>query len=192
MSEVPSSPEPFFREYVPAHLARLEGALAQYTSPGAVAFEVGAESYSLRLTEGKLSVERGVASDALLTVRLGEPDFRAVVVAGAARLDDGAGLERQLVAVRALTLDAERARLLRESRGTVLLRLADAGEERRLLVTVGGASEAPTAECEIACDLEALWAIQSGAANPIQLLLDGKVRITGNAELALGVAAALG
>lgn len=193
MSDIPRSPARFFGEYVPAHFAALESSLRERSSPGSIAFDVGDESWSLRLEAGKVVVASGVASDTLLRVTVAQSDFEPVIVAGASRLDEHAGLERQLVAGRALALDAERANMLRESGGSVLLKLASDSGTHRVLVSVGGTTPKPDApDCEIECSLADLWAIQSGSANPFQLLLDGKIRIQGNAGLALAVGAALG
>jgi hypothetical protein len=193
MSDIPRSPARFFGEYVPAHFAALGSTLQERSSPGAIAFQIGDESWSLRLQGGKVVVESGIATDTLLRVTLAADSFEPVIVGGAERLDEQAGLERRLVAGRALAIDVERARLLRETGGCVLLRLASGAAEHRVLVSVGGTTPKPDApDCEIECALADLWAIQSGSANPFQLLLDGKIRIKGNAELALAVGAALG
>lgn len=192
MSDIPRSPARFFGEYVPAQFARIGSTSSERTSPGAIAFEVGDEAWSLRLRDGSVSVEPGVADDTLLRITLSVADFEAVIVAAAERMNED-GVERQLVAGRALAIDVERARLLRESGGTVLLSLANGAAAHRVLVSVGGSTPRPDApDCEIECGLADLWAIQSGSANPFQLLLDGKIRIKGNAELALAVGAALG
>src|SRR5262245_26748445 len=98
MSDIPRSPARFFGEYVPAHFAARESALRERSSPGSVTFEIGAESWSLRLEAGKVVVAPGVASDVLLRVTLSASDFEPVIVAGAAGLAADAGLERQLVA----------------------------------------------------------------------------------------------
>jgi putative sterol carrier protein len=75
----------------------------------------------------------------------------------------------------------------------VLLRLSSDGRDHRVVVSIGGSTPKPDApDCEIECSLADLWSIQSGSVNPFQLLLDGKIRIKGNAELALAVGAALG
>jgi hypothetical protein len=193
MSDIPRSPARFFGEYVPAHFAALGSALRERVSPGSIAFEVGDEAWSLRLEAGAVAVEQGVAPDTLLRLTLAASDFEPVIVAGAERLDEKAGLERQLVAGRALALDEERARMLRETGGSVLLRLAGDSSTHRVLVSIGGTTpKADAPDCEIDCSLSDLWAIQSGSANPFQLLLDGKIRIQGNAGLALAVGAALG
>jgi len=193
MTDIPRSPARFFGEYVPAHFARLGSALSERSSPGAIAFQIGDESWSLRLQAGSVVVETGIATDTLLRMTLSTSDFEPVIVAGAERLDEQAGLERQLVAGRALTIDVERARMLRETGGSVLLRLASGAAEHRVLVSIGSTTPNPDApDCELECALADLWGIQTGAVNPFQLLLDGKIRIKGNAELALAVGAALG
>jgi putative sterol carrier protein len=73
------------------------------------------------------------------------------------------------------------------------LRLSSDGGEHRVVLSIGATTPKPDApDCEIECSLADLWSIQSGSVNPFQLLLDGKIRIKGNAELALAVGAALG
>jgi hypothetical protein len=95
-------------------MARLGGAFAGRSSPGSILFDIGAEgSWSLRLDAGAIQVRPGVADDVLFRVALTPSDFEPVLVAGAERLGDDAGLERQLVAIRALTLDDDRAKLLK-------------------------------------------------------------------------------
>ena len=193
MSDVPRTPARFFGDYVPAHLAGIGSTLSDRSSPGAIVFEIGDEAWSLRLKSGSVVVESGIASDTLLRLTLSASDFEPVIVGGAERLDEQAGLERQLVAARALAMDEERARLLRETGGSVLLRLSSDGSEHRVVVSIGGSTPKPDApDCEIECALADLWSIQSGSVNPFQLLLDGKIRIKGNAELALAVGAAFG
>jgi hypothetical protein len=193
LSEIPRSPAPFFERYVPEHMAKLGGAFEGRSSPGAIAFDVtGAGSWSLRLANGSIDVSTGVAADALFRVTLAESAFEPVLVRGAERLGEEAGLERQLVAVRALVLDDDRVRMLKESRGTLAVKLASPGGEHQLLLSLGAGVPAGPADCELACALEDLWALQSGAKNPFELLMDGKVKLTGNVQLAMVLGAALG
>jgi hypothetical protein len=193
LSEIPRLPAAFFERYVPEHMARLGGAFAGRSSPGAIAFDVtGAGSWSLRLTNGSIEVEKGIAGDALFRITLAAPSFEPVLVRGAERLGDEAGLERQLVAVRALVLDDDRVRMLKETRGTLAIKLAGAGGDHQLLLSLGSDAPATSAECELSCALEDLWSLQSGAKNPFELLMDGKVKITGNVQLAMVLGAALG
>jgi hypothetical protein len=146
----------------------------------------------LRLESGAIKVQSGVAEDALFRVAISPSDFESVVVAGAERLGDDAGLERQLVAVRALTLEDDRARLLREAKGTLAIRLTSPEGERRLTVTLGREPAQGAPDCELSCTLDDLWALQSGVKNPFELMMDGKVQITGNVQLAMVLGAALG
>lgn len=193
MSDIPRLPAAFFERYVPEHMARLGGAFAGRSSPGAIAFDVqGAGSWSLRLENGGIVVSSGIAADTLFRVTLAEADFEPVLVGGAERLGEEAGLERQLVAVRALVMDDDRVRLLKEAKGSLGIKLASPAGERQLLLTLG--KEAPTgpADCELACALEDLWALQSGAKNPFELLMDGRIKMTGNVQLAMVLGAALG
>ena len=84
--------------------------------------------------------------------------------------------------------------MLREAPGSVALRLkAAAGSEHRLTVTLGGAApkvDAP--DCEVECALEDFWALQGGQKNAFELLMDGKLKMSGKVELAMALAAALG
>lgn len=194
MSEAPRSIARFFGEYVPAQLARLEPSLAGFSSPGAVVFDFGAAgAWSLRITSGSASVTPGIDPDPLVRIALGEPDFEPIVLVGAERFQNDAP-ERQLVAARVLTVDPDRARLLREAPGSVALKLkATGGSEHVLTLTLGSSTPKPgAADCEIACALEDFWALQSGAKNAFELLMDGKLQMTGKVELAMALAAALG
>jgi hypothetical protein len=70
LSDIPRLPAAFFERYVPEHMARLGGAFAGRSSPGAIAFDVtGAGSWSLRLKDGSIDVSSGIATDALFRNR---------------------------------------------------------------------------------------------------------------------------
>jgi putative sterol carrier protein len=107
----------------------------------------------------------------------------------AERAQAEAGPQAELLALKALTLDADRLRLLKEASGVLRIKATTPEREYALTITVGAASGEPG--CEIACTLEDLWALQSGKTNPIELLMAGKIRITGDAQLALSLSAAL-
>jgi len=194
MSEVPREPARFFGEYAPAELRRLEPSLAGFSSPGAVVFDVsGAGVWSLKIADGVTSVAPGMDPKPLVRISIAEADFAPILVAGAERFQ-GDAPDRKLVAARLLTVDEDRARLLSGAPGTLALKLtAERGTEHRLGLTLGtepAKLDAP--DCEIACALDDLWAIQSGAKNAFELLMDGKLKISGKVELAMALAAALG
>lgn len=188
MARVPRTPSEFFLDFVP----RAFSAPPEATSTFAVSFEVtGSGVFSLRLRRGKLEAEPGLASDVLLRVALSPQAFEGIVVPMAERAVSTPAAEPELMAVKALTLDADRERLLRETRGTMVLSAANGTVEHRMSVSAGDtAGGAP--ECEVSCSLDDLWALQSGKANPIELLMNGKIRITGDAQLALSLSAVLG
>jgi hypothetical protein len=188
MASVPRTPSDFFLHFVPSAFS----APAAASSKFAVSFEVtGAGVFSLRLRVGKLEAEPGLASDVLLRVSLSPEAFEGIVVPMAERAVATPAAEPELMAVKALTLDADRERLLRETRGTMVLSAASGSVEHRVSVSAGDTAAGAPA-CEVSCSLEDLWALQSGKANPIELLMNGKIRITGDAQLALSLSAVLG
>jgi len=160
-----------------------------------VVFDLGAAgAWSLRIDAGAPSVKAGIDADPLVRLTMGAADFEPIIVGGAERIAESGAPGQKLVAARVLTVDADRARLLRDAPGSVALKLkAASGAEHRLTLTLGATPpklDAP--DCEIECALEDLWAIQSGTKNPFELLMDGKLRMTGKVELAMALGAALG
>ncbi|HEV8548974.1 MAG TPA: SCP2 sterol-binding domain-containing protein [Polyangiaceae bacterium] len=194
MSEIPRSPEQFFNEYVPAQVARLKGSLGERSGAGAVVFELTGEgAWSLALERGEVRVSAGVAADPLVRITLGAGDFVPVIVDGAEHLGSDQSVERQVVAARVISVDADRARLLREAPGSIAVKLTTAGPTHRIVITLGAATpklDAP--DCELECALEDLWAIQGGTRTAFELLMDGKLKMTGKVELAMALGAALG
>ena len=189
MSLVPASPEAFFTQYIPARFAELSG-FAGATSAGCVSFSVlGAGAWAYRLAQGKLRVSPSAGADAIVTITIPEASFGPVVVAGAERLaGETLSPERQLLAFRALTLDAERAALIRAVVGSVAFAVVDGASTHRVYVTPGSATPNLTQpECEISCEADAFWGLQSGTHNPIELLMSGKLRIAGDAQIPMAL-----
>jgi hypothetical protein len=193
MTQAPSAPEPFFTEYVPSRVAELS-ALAGRNSAGSVAFDViGAGTWWLRLKQGTLEVSTSELPDHLLTVALRVDDFTQVIVAGVDRLGQSLPPERQMMAARLLTLDDERAKLVSSVPGSLGLALSDGPLVRRLLVApraVKPSLDQPT--CEIACSIEDFWAMQSGAVNPFELLMNGRIKLDGDAQVAVALSGIFG
>jgi SCP-2 sterol transfer family len=189
MRQVPSSPEVFFTTYIPARFAELAG-FEQATSAGSVLFTVsGAGQWAYRLVEGKLLVEPSAPSDAIVGITIPEASFGPIVVAGAERLaGQTLSPERQLLAFRALTLDAERAAQIRSVAGSVAFAVVDGASTHRVYVTPGTAApNLVQPECEISCEADAFWGLQSGTHNPIELLMGGKLRIAGDAQIPMAL-----
>lgn len=187
MTSVPSSPEDFFGSYVPETFARVTE-LRAVTSPGAVVFRVGArEPFAFRLVAGRIQALRELPGDTLLQATLAEEDFDPILVRGAEQLELGAGApERKLAAFRALTLDAERASLIRSVEGSLALEL-EAERTHRLLLTPGVRPVRAEAECTVRCKLADFWSMQRGEANPFELMMNGKIQISGDAQIVMSM-----
>ena len=182
---IPSSPEAYFSQYIPERFSGLPG-FEQVSSLGSVLFavpEVG--SWSFRLRAGQLLCELGLASDPVVRVTIPEASFEPIVLRGTERM---AGLqlspEKQMLAFRALTLDAERVAQIRSVVGSVSFAVLDGNSSHRVYVTPGSAEpNLASPECEISCESEAFWGLQSGTQNPIELLMSGKIKIAGQAQI---------
>jgi hypothetical protein len=188
MSDVPSSPADFFTRYLRERLAGVT--LPQSSSVGSVVFVVpGSGAYAFRLLEGKLAIELTARSDAIVTVTIPAESFELLVVRGVALLESQqVDPQRQLLAFKALSLDAERANLIRAVKGTVAFAVVDAAVTHRAYVTPGSNSvNMDRPECEVACDASSFWDLQSGKQNPFELLMAGKLRISGDAQIPMGL-----
>lgn len=189
MSDVPSSPEPFFTQYIPARFAALTGFEA-VSSPGCIVFAVpGAGAWAFRMSSGRLLQEPGAPTDAVVRITIPEESFEPIVVRGTERLARlELSLERQMIAFRALTLDAERAALIRGVAGSVSFAVLDGASTHRVYVTPGaGEPNVARPECEVSCEADAFWGLQTGTTNPLELLMSGKLRISGDAQIPMAL-----
>jgi len=186
---VPSSPEAFFTEYIPARFSGLPG-FERVSSWGSIVFavpELGV--WAFRLRAGQLLHEAGVPSDSVVRITIPLSSFEPIVVRGTERM---AGLslapEKQLLAFRALTLDGERAAQIRSVVGSVAFAVVDGASKHRVYVTPGSAEpNLSLPECEISCESDAFWGLQTGAQNPIELLMSGKIKIAGDAQIPMAL-----
>jgi hypothetical protein len=188
VSQAPSSPREFFEAYLPGWF---HGAGApQVTSPGALVFHIGSLSYALRLEAGKLLVSPEAATDAVLQVSMTEADFAELIDQGAALFESGAS--DRLLALRSLSLDAERAQLIRNVDGSVAFEIADGELTRTLLLSPGAlvAGSAPPA-CTVRVASVDFWALSRGEKNPFELLMDGKIRMQGRMDVAMALSSVL-
>lgn len=189
MTAVPTSPTAFFTQYIPAHFAGLTG-FEQVSSSGSVVFTVpGVGVWTFRLRAGQLLCEAGAATDTVVRITIPEASFEPIVVRGSERM---AGLalspERQMLAFRALTLSAERAQQIRAVVGSVCFAIVDGALTSRVFVTPGQAEpNLAQPECEVSCDADAFWGLQTGAQNPFELLMSGKIRIAGDAQIPMAL-----
>jgi len=187
VTSVPTNPAAFFGSYVPETFARMAEQLGGVSSLGAVVFHVGENPIALRLSEGKVLTSAEVPSDTLVQVSLAAEDFEPILVRGAEQLESAAaGADRQLAVFRALLVDAERAALIRAVEGALSVELT--GERvHRLKLTPGARPPRASAECTVRCALSDFWAMQRGETNPFELMMNGKIQISGDAQIVMAL-----
>ena len=187
-STAPTSPREFFQTYLPAWFAT--AATTDASSPGSLVFHVGAETYALRLSAGKLSVTLGATTDAILQVSMTVGDFAELIVQAEPLFQSGAS--DRLLALRSLSLDAERAKTIRNVDGSVAFEITEDTEVRTLLLSPGVAiaGGSPPA-CTVRIAATDFWALSRGEKNPFELLMDGKIRLQGRMEVAMALSSVL-
>jgi len=185
---VPTSPREFFEGYLPSWFAA--SSPSQVTSPGALVFHVGADSFALRLESGKLQVKSGPSADAILQVSMAVADFAELIRQAESLFQSGAS--DKLLALRSLSLDAERAKLIRNVDGSVAFEITDEGQVRTLLLSPGVAIAGGTPPaCTVRVAASDFWALSRGEKNPFELLMDGKIRMQGRMEIAMALSSVL-
>jgi putative sterol carrier protein len=193
MPAIPKNPDEFFTIWLPQSLAPLGSKLPSPSSLGAVVFHVGARpSLAVRLRNGALEATPGLPDDAIVQVSLSEADFEPILVRGAERMTESADPAQMLAVLRALTLDRERVALIREVVGSVAFVLAVDGGEHRVVLTPGVAARNVAApECTVRCALDDFLALQRGDANPFELMMNGKIQISGDAQIPMALSSLL-
>jgi hypothetical protein len=159
------------------------------TSPGSLVFHVGSQSYALRLERGSLRVESGTTNDPILQVSLSEADF-AELIAQSSELF-AAGERDRLLALRSLSLDSERANLIRNVDGSVAFEIHEDGRVRTLLLSPGAERSSAAPACTVRIEAHDFWALSRGDKNPFELLMDGKIRMQGRMEVAMALSSVL-
>jgi hypothetical protein len=190
---IPDDPREFFDTWLPEAFGAGASNLSGKSSPGSVVFRVGArEAISVRLASGVIVTAPGVPSDTIVQVSLAERDFGPVIVRGAELLAQASESEQRLFVLRALTLEAERAELIRGVRGSVAFVLAEGAGEHRIVLTPGVAPPSlDSAECSVRCELADFLALQRGDVNPFELMMNGKIQISGDAQIPLALSSLL-
>jgi len=190
MSDVPETAREFFSEYVPERYETVKAALAGKSSIGCLTFRVvGEGEWSLRIAGGELVIEPGMASDVILQISIRPADFKPVFVRGA-ELQEREPLrpEAQMLAFKVLTVDAERIKLVNSVTGTIAFVMAAGELTHRLFVTPGKqAVNLESPECKLECQIGDFMDMQTGKQNPMQLVMAGKIRILGNAQIPMAL-----
>jgi hypothetical protein len=103
----------------------------------------------------------------------------------------GAALEHQLLAFKVLTAEPDRIAVLKMVPGTVSAVLTDGAVTRSLHLGIGGLPDPTAAQCRLECGLDDFLGAIGGQGNPFQLLMDGKLRVTGNMQIPMVLAGLL-
>jgi len=209
---VPEPPERFFLEFLPAVVAELGSAGGPAaggggagqpgrrrgvpSSAGVGVRVVGVGEWVLRFSEGALRASAGIGDDVALQISLRAADFTPLVVepvrrALAARPSSAEGSEllARSLSARLGRFDEETVELLRQQQGSILVRIEDAGVSRNVALTPGRLPYSlESAECTIDCPLPALLELQEKRKSPLDLFYEGRIRIGGDAQIALALA----
>jgi hypothetical protein len=189
MTESIQSAEDFARRFIPEQFARLREVLASRTWPGSLALSVEGEgAWSFRIREGELEVLSDLEDDRLLTVSLSADDFSKIV----GMIPSAENPKPSVLSHKLLRWDAETVNLVRNLPGSILLRFDDQATVRRVLLTPAlGSRSFDEAACAIDCAWADLLDVQAGKQQPMDLFLAGKIRLSGNVEVALALAGLL-
>ena len=190
MTDVPDSPKEFFTQFLPSRFEALKAGLAGKSSSGSMVFRVqGAGEWSMRLKDGEIEVSEGMHDDVIIQVTVSSEDFKPIFVQGAIMQGDAEiKPEQQVLAFKALTVDAERVKLVQNIAGTVAFVVDAGGATHRLAITPGKAEpkiDAP--DCRLECKMSDFMDMQTGKQNPMQLAMGGKIKIVGNAQIPMAL-----
>jgi hypothetical protein len=194
MDRVPSDPESFFVAYLPARFANAAERLGASDSVGSVTARIlDAGEWTLRITAGALVVTRGTEDDVMLQITAARSDFDVLVREPFERFEsEGRAPLLRVGPLRALAASPDTARLVRHVPGSVLFVARDGETRRRLLVTPGRrTADLASAECTIECALDDLRESQEKGLPPMQLFVSGKLKISGNVQIAMALAGVL-
>lgn len=190
---VPVDPEEFLSSFLPARFAQLASAFEGVTSVGSITFRVPPRGeWSLRLTAGSLEVTRGEDDDAMVQITVPEQDF-AVLISESVERTLALAKPASPGPLKALIAKPDTARMIRHVPGSVLFVARNGDVRHRLLVTPGRRlSNLDAAECTIDCALSDMIDGQSRGISPMQLFMAGKLKLTGNVQIAMALAGAFG
>lgn len=174
----------FVEQYLPERYAL---ALAGKVPPAvAVTFGLritGTGDWSLTAGPERLLVDRELSERRILTATLDLEDFERLLTSDELRLRDDVPL-----LANARRWDAETLSLVRAMQGSILVRVSDLPRDRRILLTPGTlVADFDSAPCTIECDFADLIAVRTGVQQPMDLFMAGKLRLQGDAQLALAL-----
>ena len=179
----------FVERYLPELFARVREQAGGRGGVGVFGLNViGAGAWSLAPSDTGLHVALGLSGDRALTASLAVADFEKLVLQNITNSEPPSSL----LGERLLRWDSETVALIKAMPGSILVRIADQGDHLMVLLTPGSrAIDLPHAECTLDCEWNDLTSVRQGLQQPMELFLAGKLRIQGDAQLALALAGVL-
>ena len=158
---------------------------------------VGGGSWSLGLTAGQLSVERGVVGPVAVQYTTSVAHFREAMF-GAMR-DRGVevlqklGLPLVLPSLRGLVLAQAQVDAVAQLSGTLTFALRDRrmDDTYTFTLTLGGGAPTAGPQATIAIDLDDLAALAAAKVPPLKIISSGKLRVMGDLDLPMRALTAL-
>jgi hypothetical protein len=176
------NPKAFFEDWLPKTFAEAgEGTDISAAAEFTVLVEVGADGWWLALEQGKLSVTQPArAEEATFRIRTDPVSFEKLLTESLALLDN------RKPKLQALRLDAETRKLLvNVPQG---LKLVVDGETWRAEVAFSpGRVDPAESGCTLTCAMADLRDVQAGRANPMELFMNGRLKLDGNVEIAMAL-----
>jgi hypothetical protein len=171
----------FFLSWLPNRLEEL-GAAQRILVPVTIQVEVAAAVYSISVGPGSATVGQEPLTNPTFRVRLDTQSFeRLLGGAESMPLDEGPVL-------RMMSLDREAIELVTQVSGCLEARFEEGEETYRLIIGPGHVAEVG---CTISCALSDIEQVRAGKVQPIELLMNGKLRIDGDPQIALALGSLL-
>ncbi len=184
----PSTPEAFFDTWLPARLEGLDPSASAFAGVRCnLHVTVGDGLWWLSLDEGRVQVERTQRNpdEADFQICTERESFAQIVSQGAELANQAQGAHKRLRRVEPETLE-----LVKNIPGSLKLRLHDQAGDYWLSLGPGAHPIAPPA-CTLSCALNDYLEMRAGRAAPMDLFMAGKIRIDGDAQVAMALAGIL-
>lgn len=172
----------FFLGWLPAQLQALE--LKQRVPERlSLVVEVAAASYCIELDpSGTATVVAGTLESPTFRLRLDRSAFERLVLPVTESVNASGG------SVHVPSIDSETLELVRGATGCLEASFDEDGKSYRMAFGPGNLDEVG---CTIRCDLADFERVRAGTVQPFELLMNGKLRIEGDPQIALALGSLL-
>lgn len=169
----------FFLSWLPAQLRTLD-LKQQLSRTLSLAVEVADAKYCVELDPaGVAQVTEGARPDATFRLRLDRPAFERLLLPVA---------EHPVTTAHVPKIDAETLELVSAATGCLEACFDEGDHSYRIVFGPGQVEEVG---CKIHCDLGDFERVRAGSVQPFELLMNGKLRIEGDPQIALALGSLL-